>query len=1514
MKPLFPSPDREGARGLCELKPRGVAILMVIAVLAGLMALAAPFVLSMVLHGRTARGDLNALQARLGSEAATSHALAQLVKNTTRYDPSSGQLPLTILSDLKVTMDFPAADREFGKLGVNVQNQKGQLWSAKVEDEQAKINLTTVPPVLLGNLLGSAILLEPAERGAGSLVVDDGKQFNPSGGSVSLVGEREALHYSAVQGNVIALTQGTDSAHAAGALVFDGRAKLIADYKIRSGGPVFTPFRSNYEIKLALSGSPVDALRPDEFARIERHLTVQSGMNGPLWGRGEHPAEQGAVTVGGFSVEKGDGFTPGGLVRIVENGVPQNYARVRRVHIRPNNTAFVELDFPLAIGTQGNERYVQPEMRHPINVNTATPEVLEACFMGLCLAGGKEPVRRQTAQLLADFVRSQRSPLIDTEGVRKLLEQAYAKGILIAPQRDAVYINATEPNSPKLRTSTVPFCFCSYGSYTIEGTGVVNAENGLQLSRHTTRQLLTMPIPWPGYFKVEFQAGFERLLDQGMGSRVVTFPTVMGKSKYKRKAPSVKLPSEQSGGVRLDVGECGPHKAQGDPSEFIEHCEDEKDPAYRQDGYDMSRRGPFVLPEPQNQPRIGPNGLASQPTAVELWYKPTRSGQCVFYDESLEEDRNRITFAYDPSKEGLLVQVYDAGYECQDANKKDWTHLKRKPVEFLYPISLDAGEWYHVAAEWKTGRPNGQAIRVDALSKPKGEELKCRPGVKLASALSLTETESLELEELEEDTDFPKAGAVLIGEEIVEYYERNGTSLQKLVRGSRMSAVSKHKQGEIVMPYGFSVNLGQDLAVGNGTLVERLERPSLTRTRVRYPSPPNKINFILNTDVTKIPVDDATNFPKSGFISVGGELIFYGKRTATTFEQLQRGLGDGRGRSTPRNIGDGAGVALACLTISDYSQYDDVGIVQIDDDQNEKKVEWIAYGSRQSMDGKNFLVSRLWWDSNTRARNNLLSVGNPVTRVEGMSCGIGEFRDEFGVGRYTLGRESAHEKKAKCIPVIRMGGPHCGNFWSPYGDQGVSEVSIVERGSTSGELMWVKQGFVHQWANTNSQPCPQHDFVSWGFDYYVGLNDFVSRRYPGNQTRFLKWPSGELPDAVGARRYVGADRNQEGKLTGYVDEVKVNTFNTYGARIAMTTEGTGISSGDQDILLEEHTAWPYNHDGANANLNWPTTGGLVRIEDELLFYKACAPGAFQFYSDVYPYLKEGDNPNGKPEQSKAGRVWYWPCTKPPTPRPHPNIKNKTGLRLTGVQRGVLGTKAVDHPVGAQALLLDGMAVSLLRGNLAPDGDSFSVANAAGFPKEGYAVIDNEVVSWLDNRNGSFTGCRHFHGRYGTQPGGHDQDTIVRCLPFRYWDREAKFYDGDGLAYIQAGYVANDAIWDGIQLVLTGTEDRPRPRCVLPRVLLRFDGNPNWDVEVTNQDGGLYEFRGKDGVIKLKSSRVGGVHANQVEMRVYWEFRPGAYKPDDARASDWKHTFTIEKMRATYYTPLLMRRLDEVEKR
>jgi len=830
------------------------------------------------------------------------------------------------------------------------------------------------------------------------------------------------------------------------------------------------------------------------------------------------------------------------------------------------------------------------------------------------------------------------------------------------------------------------------------------------------------------------------------------------------------------------------------------------------------------------------------------------------------------------------------------------------------------------------------------VPKPRNEELKYRPGTRLAQALTLKDLDALELEEIEESNDYPKAGAVQIGEEIIEYQQRSGNTLQRLNRGARLSAAAKHDKGELVVPFGFSINLAGNLPIGGATLVERLETPSkLGNCKLFYDGrkkPPN--DFLISTETKEMLVNDCVEFPKSGFLVVGGELIYYARRDATKFLELQRGMHSNNGGMPARNHANGTGVNLASILISKLGDYERSGIVQIDDDKDQKIVEWLHYGDKQNINGKSYLVAEIsnqgsgdiytgpplpgqgQRPGDTWPRGTLSARFQP-----GVVFWVWSFRNTFGICTRTARRESAHEVKAKVIPVVQMSGPHCGHEYSPVGEQGVSEVSIVERGNTSGDLLYVKQGYINQWenweriGNTN-----RFRWLGWGEEYYTGMNDFTSRFYPHGVTRVLKWPSGELPDAVGARRMVGADRNGEGKLSGYVDEIKVNTFQSGGARIAMTTDGTGVSAGDTEILLEEDYAWPRNSSGYTFTSNWPgsgggggggqASGGLVRIEDELLFYKTCSPAQFSYYSDTYGWLKQGDNPDGKPEHTKAGRqrknpnnrnaLETWPNNPPPAPEP-PAQFAKTGLRLTGVTRGVLGTKAVEHPVGAQALLMDGMAVSLLTGNLTRNSDTFTVANAAGFPNEGYAWVDDEVVSWQQRQNNTLNLCQNFHGRYGTTAADHDKDAIVRCLPFRYWDREAKFYDGDGLAYIQAGYAANDAIWDGINLQVSGTEERPRPNCCQPRVLARFDGNPDWSANPTNVDGGLYEFRSKGDRMALKGAR-GGLRANQIEVRVYWEFKSGAFTP----GSDWKRTFTIERMRATYYTPLILRRLDEIERR
>ncbi|HYG75920.1 MAG TPA: hypothetical protein VEK08_13030, partial [Planctomycetota bacterium] len=682
---------------------------------------------------------------------------------------------------------------------------------------------------------------------------------------------------------------------------------------------------------------------------------------------------------------------------------------------------------------------------------------------------------------------------------------------------------------------------------------------------------------------------------------------------------------------------------------------------------------------------------------------------------------------------------------------------------------------------------------------------------------------------------------------------------------------------------------------GGALLSERLESPgSMLRCVVEVP-PNARPPYILDTETAKLPVNDCSNFPPSGFLIVGGELLYYGKRTATQFQQLQRGIQSLRGGMPPRNLFNRTGVYLASIEITDSSQYDDERIVQIDDESNPDRVEWLHYGSKHIMNGKHYLVALIhnvgpstWYSGPPGQSQN----GTPHPNSQSVTF-LRPFRSEFGIG----GINMAHDKKAKVIPVVRMSGPQCGDQFSPYGDEGVSEVSIVERGNPRGDLRYVKQAYNHQqdhWVRVNPlNNCPQR-FAGWEIFHYMGLNDFVSREYPRGSTRIMKWPSGELPDAVGAKRIVGADRNGEGKMRGHVDEIKVNTFNVEAARIAMTLNGQGISQSDTSFLIEAHDAWPTNGN-ERGSPNW--TSGLARIEDELIFIQRATTERIQFYFDRRPFLKD-----------KAEGIAINPCTQ--QPENHPIIENRTGQRVQ-VIRGVLGTEAVDHPVGAQIMLLEGMPVGLLNTDIGGNADTFSISDARGFPNEGYVWIDNEVLSYTKKSGNTFSGCRYFRGRYGTAEAEHERDSIVRCLPFRYWDREGRTYDGEGLAYIQAGYYASDALWDGIDLTITGTEQLPSPPAhVRPRVLARFDGNPNWSATPTNEDGGLFEFKGREGKMVLRTQRNAAIRADQAELRVFWMYTRGAFLP----GQDWKRTFSIEKMRMTYRTPLIMRRLDEVEKR
>ncbi len=1476
---------------------------MVMAVLVGLMALAAPFVFSMILHGRSARNNLNAEQARAGAEAAVAHGIAHLHNLVKKpgYDPTPD---VDTLDELNVNMVIPGVE-------IDVKNPHGLMWSTSIEDEQAKVNLHTAPPTLLGNLLGSTLLAESVQKGGAVLIVNDATVFHTDDNEETIDGwvtvGTDTVPYFHIHGNEIHLapndTFNISHTHRIGALVADGRGRWIADYSEGRDGKTYRPFRSIYEIKAIADGRPYLAIRPDEFAAIERHITVHSRMGSPSWGRGEHLFGQTIrATQRSFRVENGEGFGVGARLRFIRGGKVFRYNVVESV--RPvtggrrqgKESWIVRTVDELGVDVQAdkdNRIYVEPMLRHPINLNTAKYKVLVACFMGLSPYATSEAVNRKTAELLAQYIISPPGrakggsfAYANADDLKAVLDEAVARGILTPNLRDAVYINATEPNSPKLRTATVPFSFRSYGAYTVEGSGVVNGGNGFQLARHTLRQTVTLPSPPPGRFVLRTQEDFQHLVEQGQAARTVTWPVAMGpNTNLYRRSGFIKEADPKRGDIRLDVGQV----ADATKGQFVDHCDDPSNKAYFQEGYDFTRHGPWTFPGVRSG-RGRNSSMASG--SVELWYKPFGGGQAYFFDSGDEIDRNRVSFFYEPSR-GLVIRIFDG-------------NLEGKSVEYVYPATLDARTWYHIAGSWKSSHYNGQEVRVDGQLVPKEGKIQFKPGSKLTAEIDDEETDTLEVEDA---SDFPEAGAVRVGEEVIEYQSRAGGSLTQLRRGTRLSAATSHAEGEFVMPYGYSCRLGDTLLVGGARLAAEIAEPTSKNgggmrisTRINNPGSIPKLpqgndpvsvrirslfrnGFVLHSE-TKLPVEDASEFPPSGLVLVNGEAIHYTSRSATSLNGLNRAQAFGGRTGAARNLRGNATVTLVSFQVDKTGDYPRSGYVQIDKEDSDLEVEWLEYGEITSFENKHYFIARRTGGDPPVT----IYTGSEFTEVQNQRTvgGAQNMRAHFGTAA------SAHEKKAKVIPVIEMNGsdgPIIGDQNSPRGD-GISTVSLLTDGQKDGDVRWIKRSHVNQYLYS-----PRGVPVDYHYTIRMGLNDFVSRTFSKGQSRFLKFPAGEMPLEAPPRK-VGVAMDGGGEMVGFVDELKVQALNSGGAKIALTAQdGKVFSSGDTSVLVEVTHAVPRDNGRGGASIDykpdWPKSG-MIRIGDELIFYERGTSSKTSYFSDIRPYI---DNSKFQ-KQSKAQRA-------------HPfNRMGKTVMQLSGLKRGVLGTEATDHPTGAGVMLYDAAPISMLNSAMSPLSDSFSILDGTGFPKEGYVWINDEVLSYRQGGGRSFSGCEPFRGCFGTSPSGHGAGSIVQSLPFRYWDRDARGYDGVGLAYLQAGYSSYDAIWDTVELKTNAGSERALPNTILPRVLVRFDRAPEWDTKPTNEEGGLFEFHGAD--VHILKGLIGGqgVRANEIEIRVYWNYKQGAFHP----GQDWKKTFGLDELRATYHSPMDFRRLEQVERR
>ncbi|MEZ6196098.1 MAG: hypothetical protein R3F20_10300 [Planctomycetota bacterium] len=395
-------------------------------------------------------------------------------------------------------------------------------------------------------------------------------------------------------------------------------------------------------------------------------------------------------------------------------------------------------------------------------------------------------------------------------------------------------------------------------------------------------------------------------------------------------------------------------------------------------------------------------------------------------------------------------------------------------------------------------------------------------------------------------------------------------------------------------------------------------------------------------------------------------------------------------------------------------------------------------------------------------------------------------------------------------------------------------------------------------------------------------------------TRLVKFPSGELPlitangeAFIGSRGTGGATGDvmiDEIRLRGLVgreyvlwDHTAVDPLGT-----ATSTFPIGVDVSDQTIPIVDARTWrtqsvaqPISNqpgattytlaDGRRLEVNQVsglgTGGGLVQIDDEIVFYR-----------------RIGTGPNGHPV-------------------------------LEDCERGVMNTVPTEHSFGASIVFLDWRAASRLMTPLDPEGYQVNLASAGGFSRDGGLVlIGRELVHYNDLRGGSLSipvrfdedgdPVGMFRGRFGTDAGTHGADEMVLDMPFRYWDRYAPMADDPTMGFWECALEEPGAFVESLEW----THRFEQARLGL-RFLVRLDDRVSWAADPKKSGGRLLAFGTETGREQEKAvkKRV-GASARDAAVRAFFTWEAGAFDPVDLLANDWKTTPILLDLSIGYLAP------------
>ena len=567
----------------------------------------------------------------------------------------------------------------------------------------------------------------------------------------------------------------------------------------------------------------LETFTPTDFERIRDSITTYSSVDA-LWSS-EQPilgtiSAEPLLGVPSFRLSRYDHFNPGTLVRIrsLTDPTKREYQLVAGAFPSPGRgqrgagrgtitQGGVILKERLKFEYAEGEAVVSAQLRHPVNINTATPKVIEAVLTGLSqdrFGRRFDSVTATEARALTDLILEAR-PIRDIGQLEEVVRAAREAEVVDDEDLRTILLNAVNPNHPRLSISTTGFCYASTDVYTIEASGVVRNPAGVATGTRRFREVVEVAPPDPLEFVIDSQDEWTGQLFRREAASLAAWEGATtwlpGRGQRWMTTTPVPLNQKPYESPALDVGGLSPVSLET--------------PAVR--GVSLSvEHFPESIEGVEGRPHAVDLGTLDPetPLALDFWIRPNSlGGDQVLFDSLADPStpfENRVRLLWQGSTRELILQLFD------DARRTNWGNREVLPAaEIVHPFGpdLQPDTWTHITAAWASARPGDQVLLVDQRSVGDHTWI-----TELAAPLDTSVVGSVELADAEVAARYPAGGGSLwVGGEVIDYVVREGTrfvigaldAAREVTpgRGRRGTINRPHPKGTTVRPFGYAVPL-----------------------------------------------------------------------------------------------------------------------------------------------------------------------------------------------------------------------------------------------------------------------------------------------------------------------------------------------------------------------------------------------------------------------------------------------------------------------------------------------------------------------------------------------------------------------------------------------------------------------------------------------------------------------------------------------------------------------------------